>query len=79
MFNNPMQIFQLIGQLKSNPNPMNAMQGMFGNNPMFQQAINMVQGKSPQEQKQTVMNYCQTKGIDFNQIQTMAQQMGFKI
>lgn len=79
MLNNPMQMFQLIGQLRSNPNPMGAMQSMFGNNPMFQQAVQMAQGKSPEQLRQTAMNLCKTKGIDFNQVQAMAQGMGFNI
>lgn len=79
MLNNPMQMFQLIGQLRNNPNPIGAMQTMFGNNPMFQQAIQMAQGKSPQELRQTAINLCQTKGIDFNQVQAMAQSMGYKL
>lgn len=79
MLNNPMQMFQLLGQLKNNPNPMGAIQSMFGNNPMFQQVMQMAQGKSPQELRQTAINLCQTKGIDFKQVQTMAQGMGFNI
>ena len=46
---------QIFNQLKSNPNPMVLMQQMYGNNPMFQQALNMAKGKSPTELQQTLM------------------------
>ena len=52
---NPMEIMQIFNQLKSNPNPMVLMQQMYGNNPMFQQALNMAKGKSPTELQQTLM------------------------
>lgn len=76
---NPMQMFQIINQLKNNPNPMQAMQSMFGNDPRFQQAMQMAQGKNPEEIKQTAMNLCKTKGIDFNQVMNMAQGMGLRL
>lgn len=79
MLNNPMQIFQLIGQLRNNPNPVGAMQAMFGNNPQFQQVMQMARGKNPEQLRQTAINLCQTKGIDFQQIQAMAQGMIFNI
>lgn len=41
-----MNILQIIPQLMSGGNPMQLMMGMFGNNPMFQQAVNMANGKS---------------------------------
>ena len=53
---NPMEIMQIFNQLKSNPNPMVLMQQMYGNNPMFQQALNMAKGKSPAELQQTLIN-----------------------
>lgn len=79
MLNNPMQIFQLIGQLRNNPNPVSTMQVMFRNNPQFQQVMQMAQGKNSEQLRQTAINLCQTKGIDFQQIQAMAQGMGFNI
>lgn len=79
MLNNPMQMFQIIGQLKNNPNPMAAMQSMFGNNPQFKQVLEMAKGKNPEELKQTAMNLCKTKGIDFGQVQSAAKGLGFEI
>lgn len=49
------------------PNMMNLMMSQLGNNPLFKQAQQMAQGKSPEELKQTCMNICKSKGVDFNQ------------
>lgn len=46
---------------------MNQMMAQFQNNPMFQQAVHMAQGKSEAEIKQTCINICRNKGIDFDQ------------
>lgn len=37
------------------------------NNPMFVQAQQMAQGKSPEQLRQTCENLCRQRGIDFNQ------------
>lgn len=50
---NPMQMMQMM---------MNQLNG----NPLFQQAQNMAQGKSPEQLKQTCENLCRQKGVDFN-------------
>lgn len=76
---NPMEIMQMFNQLRSNPNPMALMQQMFGDNPMFQQALNMSKGKSPLEMQQTIINLAQTKGIDPTVINNLLNQFGFKI
>lgn len=75
---NPMMM-QLFNQLRGNPNPMGMMQQMFGGNPAFQQAMNMVQGKSPQELQQTVMNLAQTRGIPPQQLNSLMQNFGTRI
>lgn len=36
-------------------------------NPLFQQAQQMAKGKSEEELKQTCMNICKSRGIDFDQ------------
>lgn len=46
---------------------MNQMMAQFQNNPMFQQAMSMAKGKSEAEIKQTCINICRSKGIDFDQ------------
>lgn len=73
-----MQIFQMINQLKSNQNPTSMINQMFGNDPMFNRAIQMAQGKSPQELEQVVKNLCQQRGIDYGQLMQNFNQMGMK-
>ena len=65
MMNNPMQLFQM---LKGAQNPMAMMMSMFGNNPQFNQIMQIVQGKSPQELEQYVRNAYQSNGQDINQV-----------
>lgn len=52
-------------------NPMNQMMrmmmGQFQNNPLFNQAQQMAQGKTPQEIQQICSNICKSKGLDINQ------------
>ncbi len=46
---------------------MNQMMAQFRGNPFFQQAQQMVQGKTPDQIKETCMNICRSKGINFDQ------------
>jgi hypothetical protein len=39
---------------------------MFANNPLFQRAMQMAQGKNEQEIMQIAQNLCGQKGIDIN-------------
>ena len=52
---------------------------MLGNNPMFQRAKQMAEGKNEQELKQIASNLCKQRGIDFEeaykQFQTQMNQM----
>lgn len=59
---------------------MHSMMSRFQGNPMFQQAQQMAQGKSPEQLKQTCMNICKSKGIDFEQAwsQFQSQFQGMK-
>ena len=65
MMNNPMQLFQM---LRGSQNPMQMMMSMFGSNPQFNQIMQIVQGKSPQELEQYVRNAYQSNGQDINQV-----------
>ena len=55
------------------------MNQMFGNNPMFQRARQMAEGKNEQEIKQIASNLCKQRGINiddaFKQFQTQMKQM----
>ena len=42
------------------------MMNMFQNNPLFQRAQQMVQGKSEQEIEQIASNLCKQRGININ-------------
>lgn len=45
----------------------NMMMSRLQNNPLFVQAQQMAQGKSPDELRKTCENLCHQRGIDFNQ------------
>jgi hypothetical protein len=62
---NPMQMMQMMMGGKG-MNPMQMMMNQLNGNPLFQQAQNMAQGKSPEQLKQTCENLCRQKGVDFN-------------
>lgn len=68
-----MNIMQILPQLLMGGNPMQMMMGMFGNNPMFQQAMNMANGKSPEQIQQVARNICSQKGIDYDSMQNMLE------
>lgn len=51
--------------------------GMFNGNPMFNQALNMIQnGGNPQD---IINNIAKQKGINPEQLKQMAQQFGIKL
>ena len=65
MMNNPMQLLQM---LRGAQNPMQMMMSMFGSNPQFNQIMQLVQGKSPQELEQYVRNAYKSNGQDINAV-----------
>lgn len=73
---NPMQLIQAMIQ---SGNPMQMMQQLFGNNPNFQRAMQMVQGKTPEQMQQTARNLCKERGIDFNQAVKQMSGMGIPL
>lgn len=62
---NPMQMMQMMMGGKG-VNPMQMLMNQMSGNPLFKQAQNMAQGKSPEQLKQTCENLCRQKGVDFN-------------
>ena len=57
-------------------------QGQFANHPLMKQVQSMLQGKSNQEQIQTLINTAQTLGLDINEKRFTAeqlQQLGIKL
>ena len=73
---NPMQMMQ---QIMGSMNPMQMMNQMFGNNPLFQRAMQMAQGKSPQELQEVARNLCQQKGLQFDNALSQMQKMGVDV
>ena len=71
---NPMQLMQIM----SKPNPQSLMQQMFGSNPVFNRAIEMAQGKSPEQIQQIVRNVAKARGMDEAQLNQFIGQFGLK-
>lgn len=76
---NPMQMMQMVGQLQQSNNPLALMQNMFGNNPVMQRAMQMGQGKSPEQLQQVVRNLAQQKGMNNEQLNQFLSNFGLKI
>lgn len=70
---NPMM--QAMQMMRNMQNPQQMMQGMFQNNPLFQRAQQMAQGKSEQELEQVARNLCQQRGVDFEAMKQQFQGM----
>lgn len=55
------------------------LQQMMGNDPVLARAMQMAQGKGPEQLEQTVKNLCQQRGVDYEQFrQTFGRFGGFK-
>lgn len=67
-----MQAMQMMRNMR---NPQQMMQGMLQNNPLFQRAQQMAQGKSEQELEQVARNLCQQRGVDFEAMKQQFQSM----
>lgn len=70
---------QMMGMLSGKSNPQQMMSQMMTqqlqNNPLFQRAQQMAQGKSPQELEQVARNLCQQRGIDLDSAMSQFKQM----
>ena len=59
----------------------NFLMGKFQNHPVMQQFNQMMAGKNPQQQMQTILNMAKSKGFDINQkifTEEQARQLGLK-
>lgn len=73
--NNPMQMLSMM----HGGNPQQILQQMMQQDPRVGQAMQMIQGKSPQELQQMAMNVAKERGIDLNAfVQNFAQQFGMR-
>lgn len=70
---NPMM--RMIQLMRSGQSPMGMMQEMAQQDPRAQQAMQMIQGKSPQQLRQMAQNMAREKGIDLDMVM---RQMGLK-
>lgn len=75
----PQMMQQLMGKLQNSNNPMAVMQNMFGNDPIMQRAMQMAQGKSPEQLQQTVRNLAQQRGMSTDQLNQFLSQYGLKL
>ena len=71
--NNP--VLALVQAMQKGQNPMALMQTMAQQNPQVAQALQMMQGKSPQQLQSMAQNMARERGVDLNQ---MLRQMGIK-
>lgn len=69
----------MISQIRTSQNPMQMMQQMFGNDPAFNRAVQMAQGKNPQQIETVMKNLCEQRGMDFDQIKQTFNQFGMKL
>lgn len=66
MMNSP--IVPIIGALRSGGNPLALMQQMAGSSPQMVQALQIINGKNPQQLQQIAMNMAKERGLDVNQL-----------
>lgn len=76
LMNNPMQ---LLMQLQNSSDPFKMMNQMFGNNPMFNRAMQMGKGKSPEEIQQIIRNLAKQRGLNEEQLNQFLASFGMKI
>ena len=66
-------IMDLIGLIKGAQNPMAMLQQQAPNNPQIARALQMIQGKSPDQIMQIANSLAREQGVDINQFR---QQLG---
>lgn len=63
---NPMQLIGAAMGGGNGMNPINLILSQLNSNPMFRQAQQMAEGKSPEDLRKTCENLCKQRGINFN-------------
>lgn len=59
-------------------NPLQAMLNQtFGSNPNFNRAMQMMEGKSTNDLRETVLNLAKSQGISMQQLEGIARKAGF--
>ena len=70
---NPMQ---LMAALQQSNNPLGLLQTMSGNNPLLQRALQMAQGKSPEQLRNVAANIAHQQGMTDAQLAQFLNQFG---
>lgn len=72
---NPMQ---MLGMLQNSQNPSMLMESLMAQNPLFSRAMQMAQGKNPQELAMIARNLAKQQGINDQQFAQLLGQFGIK-
>ena len=76
MNNAPMNPMQVIQMLQRGANPNQLMGQLIEQNPVFRQAAQFMNGKTPQQIQQEVQRMAAQRGVDLNQF---ARNMGIRL
>lgn len=74
-----MNIFQMMQMVQQAGNPMGLMQQFAGQNPLMSRAMQMGQGKSPEQMQTLVRNLAKQKGMNDEQLNQFLNQFGLKL
>lgn len=72
---NPMEILQMVNQTQ---NPEAMIQQLASQNPLLQRAMQMAQGKTPQELRSIAVNLAKQQGLTEQDVDNMAKNFGLK-
>ena len=70
-----MNLIQLVSLMRQGGNPVAMLQQMATNNPQAAQAMQIIQGKSPEQLRQIAANMAKERGMTIEQV---CQQLGIK-
>lgn len=73
------ELMQIMNLVRNSNNPMALIQQTFGGNPVFNSAMNMAQGKSPQELQQIIRNVAKERGMSEQQLNSFISQFGLSL
>ena len=68
-------LMMLVNAIRSGGNPQALLNTMARNNPKIAEAMQLLQGKTPDQLERICRNVCAQKGVDFNSVVAQVQQM----
>lgn len=68
-------LMQLLQAMQGSNNPMSVLQQVFGNSPMFGNAMSMVQNKNPAQLEQIARNLAKERGVNIDDMLRQINQM----